>query len=195
MCCTELWKVSHEQILEVWTFTSVFQLSACFWWQWTLRLQWLLKTSPSCACAFFKSWSNHLLQPARKTRYHLRCWAKHLEMIWLKSGTPISVMNSFVRNLGVAFLVTGKRTGCGFLKNYRSFFVYKDVPVDALTTVKPYSNEIHAQAQLWLKRDPKASYEAWKKCLPARGSSVFLTLCNFVKEMYVLPSLIRNIVL
>ncbi|XP_064028194.1 E3 ubiquitin-protein ligase UBR4 isoform X5 [Pogoniulus pusillus] len=46
----------------------------------------------------------------------------------------------------------------------------KDVPLDALTTVKPYSNEIHAQAQLWLKRDPKASYEAWKKCLPARGS-------------------------
>uniref|UniRef100_A0A8C5JL41 Ubiquitin protein ligase E3 component n-recognin 4 n=1 Tax=Junco hyemalis TaxID=40217 RepID=A0A8C5JL41_JUNHY len=46
----------------------------------------------------------------------------------------------------------------------------KDVPMDALTTVKPYSNEIHAQAQLWLKRDPKASYEAWKKCLPARGA-------------------------
>uniref|UniRef100_A0A8D2L812 Ubiquitin protein ligase E3 component n-recognin 4 n=1 Tax=Varanus komodoensis TaxID=61221 RepID=A0A8D2L812_VARKO len=45
----------------------------------------------------------------------------------------------------------------------------KDSPVDSLTTVKPYSNEIHAQAQLWLKRDPKASYEAWKKCLPARG--------------------------
>ncbi|XP_072282664.1 E3 ubiquitin-protein ligase UBR4 isoform X5 [Pyxicephalus adspersus] len=45
----------------------------------------------------------------------------------------------------------------------------KDVPIESLTTVKPYSNEIHAQAQLWLKRDPKASYEAWKKCLPARG--------------------------
>lgn len=45
----------------------------------------------------------------------------------------------------------------------------QDVPVEALTTVKPYCNEIHAQAQLWLKRDPKASYEAWKKCLPARG--------------------------
>ncbi|KAM9298998.1 E3 ubiquitin-protein ligase UBR4 [Gastrophryne carolinensis] len=45
----------------------------------------------------------------------------------------------------------------------------KEVPVESLTTVKPYSNEIHAQAQLWLKRDPKASYEAWKKCLPARG--------------------------
>ncbi|XP_064423992.1 E3 ubiquitin-protein ligase UBR4 [Latimeria chalumnae] len=44
----------------------------------------------------------------------------------------------------------------------------KEVPVESLTTVKPYSNEIHAQAQLWLKRDPKASYEAWKKCLPAR---------------------------
>jgi len=54
--------------------------------------------------------------------------------------------------------------------------------VDALTTVKPYSNEIHAQAQLWLKRDPKASYEAWKKCLPARGSPVLLTCCNFVKK-------------
>ena len=48
----------------------------------------------------------------------------------------------------------------------------QDVPVEALTTVKPYCNEIHAQAQLWLKRDPKASYEAWKKCLPIRGVSV-----------------------
>ncbi|KAM8927577.1 E3 ubiquitin-protein ligase UBR4 isoform 2-T2 [Pelodytes ibericus] len=46
----------------------------------------------------------------------------------------------------------------------------KEVPMEALTTVKPYSNEIHAQAQLWLKRDHKASYEAWKKCLPARGA-------------------------
>uniref|UniRef100_A0A8C5WBA2 Ubiquitin protein ligase E3 component n-recognin 4 n=1 Tax=Leptobrachium leishanense TaxID=445787 RepID=A0A8C5WBA2_9ANUR len=45
----------------------------------------------------------------------------------------------------------------------------KEVPVETLTTIKPYSNEIHAQAQLWLKRDPKAAYEAWKKCLPARG--------------------------
>ncbi|XP_063293132.1 E3 ubiquitin-protein ligase UBR4 isoform X8 [Pelobates fuscus] len=45
----------------------------------------------------------------------------------------------------------------------------KEAPNEALTTVKPYSNEIHAQAQLWLKRDPKASYEAWKKCLPARA--------------------------
>nr|XP_023697265.1 E3 ubiquitin-protein ligase UBR4 [Paramormyrops kingsleyae] len=45
----------------------------------------------------------------------------------------------------------------------------KDAAVESLTTVKPYSNEIHAQAQLWLKKDPKASYEAWKKCLPARG--------------------------
>lgn len=59
--------------------------------------------------------------------------------------------------------------------------------MDALTTVKPYSNEIHAQAQLWLKRDPKASYEAWKKCLPARGSPVLLTWCSFVKE-HVCPS-------
>lgn len=59
--------------------------------------------------------------------------------------------------------------------------------MDALTTVKPYSNEIHAQAQLWLKRDPKASYEAWKKCLPARGSPVLLTLCNFGKE-HLCPS-------
>ncbi|XP_055747277.1 E3 ubiquitin-protein ligase UBR4 [Salvelinus fontinalis] len=44
----------------------------------------------------------------------------------------------------------------------------KDSAVECLTTVKPYCNEIHAQAQLWLKKDPKASYEAWKKCLPAR---------------------------
>uniref|UniRef100_A0A673LQI7 E3 ubiquitin-protein ligase UBR4-like n=1 Tax=Sinocyclocheilus rhinocerous TaxID=307959 RepID=A0A673LQI7_9TELE len=46
----------------------------------------------------------------------------------------------------------------------------KDAAVESLTTVKPYNNEIHAQAQLWLKKDPKASYEAWKKCLPARFS-------------------------
>lgn len=59
--------------------------------------------------------------------------------------------------------------------------------MDALTTVKPYSNEIHAQAQLWLKRDPKASYEAWKKCLPARGSPVLFTLCSFVQE-HLCPS-------
>lgn len=51
-------------------------------------------------------------------------------------------------------------------------FLLQDVPVEALTTVKPYCNEVHAQAQLWLKRDPKASYEAWKKCLPIRGVSV-----------------------
>ncbi|XP_058849008.1 E3 ubiquitin-protein ligase UBR4 isoform X2 [Acipenser ruthenus] len=46
----------------------------------------------------------------------------------------------------------------------------KEIPVESLTTVKPYSNEIHAQAQLWLKKDSKASYEAWKKCLPARAA-------------------------
>lgn len=51
--------------------------------------------------------------------------------------------------------------------------------MDALTTVKPYSNEIHAQAQLWLKRDPKASYEAWKKCLPARGNPCTCDLVQF----------------
>lgn len=51
--------------------------------------------------------------------------------------------------------------------------------MDALTTVKPYSNEIHAQAQLWLKRDPKASYEAWKKCLPARGNPCACDLLQF----------------
>uniref|UniRef100_M4AWS3 Ubiquitin protein ligase E3 component n-recognin 4 n=1 Tax=Xiphophorus maculatus TaxID=8083 RepID=M4AWS3_XIPMA len=44
----------------------------------------------------------------------------------------------------------------------------KDAATESLTTVRPYSNEIHAQAQLWLKKDPKASYDAWKKCLPAR---------------------------
>lgn len=55
-------------------------------------------------------------------------------------------------------------------------FPLQDVPVEALTTVKPYCNEIHAQAQLWLKRDPKASYEAWKKCLPIRGVSVSSSL-------------------
>lgn len=49
------------------------------------------------------------------------------------------------------------------------FLVYQDTAVESLTTVKPYSNEVHAQAQLWLKKDPKASYEAWKKCLPARS--------------------------
>lgn len=59
----------------------------------------------------------------------------------------------------------------------------QDVPVEALTTVKPYCNEIHAQAQLWLKRDPKASYEAWKKCLPIRG--VPLPSCH--SQQPVLP--------
>lgn len=54
--------------------------------------------------------------------------------------------------------------------------MFKDAAVESLTTVKPYSNEIHAQAQLWLKKDPKASYEAWKKCLPARGK-----YCDLVK--------------
>lgn len=54
-----------------------------------------------------------------------------------------------------------------FLVNEYNFCL-KDAAVESLTTVKPYSNEIHAQAQLWLKKDPKASYEAWKKCLPAR---------------------------
>ncbi|XP_077460740.1 E3 ubiquitin-protein ligase UBR4 isoform X2 [Stigmatopora argus] len=44
----------------------------------------------------------------------------------------------------------------------------KDAATESLTTIRPYSNEIHAQAQMWLKKDPKASYEAWKKCLPAR---------------------------
>ncbi|XP_016138625.1 E3 ubiquitin-protein ligase UBR4 [Sinocyclocheilus grahami] len=44
----------------------------------------------------------------------------------------------------------------------------KDAAIESLTTVKPYNNEIHAQAQLWLKKDPKASYEAWKMCLTAR---------------------------
>lgn len=55
--------------------------------------------------------------------------------------------------------------------------------MEALTTVKPYCNEIHAQAQLWLKRDPKASYEAWKKCLPIRG--VPLPSCH--SQQPVLP--------
>lgn len=47
-------------------------------------------------------------------------------------------------------------------------FFFKDAATESLTTVRPYSNEIHAQAQLWLKKDPKASFDAWKKCLPAR---------------------------
>lgn len=64
---------------------SLFQLSASFWWQWTLRLRWLWRTSHSCACAFFKSWSNHLLQPARKTRYCLKTSAEYLKMSWLQS--------------------------------------------------------------------------------------------------------------
>lgn len=97
-------EVSYLPIFTVeWKLMSVFQLSASSWWQWTLRLQWLSKTSPSCACAFFKSWSSHLLQPARKTRYCLRCWAKHLKICWLKSGTLISLINNFVRKPGLAF--------------------------------------------------------------------------------------------
>lgn len=61
---------------------------------------------------------------------------------------------------------------------HTSASLLQDVPVEALTTVKPYCNEIHAQAQLWLKRDPKASYEAWKKCLPIRGVSAFRDLSS-----------------
>lgn len=65
----------------------------------------------------------------------------------------------------------------------------KDVPVEALTTVKPYCNEVHAQAQLWLKRDPKASYEAWKKCLPIRGVSVSVRLGKSISPAPVLRAL------
>lgn len=60
------------------------------------------------------------------------------------------------------------------------YFRVQDAAIESLTTVRPYSNEIHAQAQLWLKKDPKASYEAWKKCLPARGKFCKLVL-NMLK--------------
>lgn len=53
--------------------------------------------------------------------------------------------------------------------DYCVYFCFKDAAVESLTTVRPYSNEIHAQVQLWLKKDPKASYDAWKKCLLARS--------------------------
>lgn len=68
-------------------------------------------------------------------------------------------------------------------------FTLQDVPVEALTTVKPYCNEVHAQAQLWLKRDPKASYEAWKKCLPIRGVSVSVRLGKSISPAPVLRAL------
>lgn len=68
-------------------------------------------------------------------------------------------------------------------------FLLQDVPVEALTTVKPYCNEVHAQAQLWLKRDPKASYEAWKKCLPIRGVSVSARLGKSISPAPVLRAL------
>ena len=68
------------------------------------------------------------------------------------------------------------------------YALLQDVPVEALTTVKPYSNEIHAQAQLWLKRDPKASYEAWKKCLPIRGLFVSSRLGRSVLPTPVLTA-------
>lgn len=57
---------------------------------------------------------------------------------------------------------------CGIHSSVCLFVSFKDAAIESLTTVRPYSNEIHAQAQLWLRKDPKASYEAWKKCLPAR---------------------------
>lgn len=60
---------------------------------------------------------------------------------------------------------------CFIPKQSFVYFHVQDAAIESLTTVRPYSNEIHAQAQLWLKKDPKASYEAWKKCLPARGKS------------------------
>lgn len=58
--------------------------------------------------------------------------------------------------------------GCVVFTTVCVCFYLKDAAIESLTTVRPYSNEIHAQAQLWLRKDPKASYEAWKKCLPAR---------------------------
>lgn len=69
--------------------------------------------------------------------------------------------------------------------------------MDALTTVKPYSNEIHAQAQLWLKRDPKASYEAWKKCLPARGNPCAHDLVQFSagKSVSCVPRFNKDVLL
>ncbi|KAK2114069.1 E3 ubiquitin-protein ligase ubr4 [Saguinus oedipus] len=82
----------------------------------------------------------------------------------------------------------------------------KDVLVEALTTVKPYCNEIPAQAKLWLKRDLKASYDAWKKCLPIKvidgngkahsKSELYLTekyaahqaACTIVEAQATIPS-------
>ncbi|TRY87094.1 hypothetical protein DNTS_009169 [Danionella cerebrum] len=68
----------------------------------------------------------------------------------------------------------------------------KDAAVESLTTVKPYNNEIHAQAQLWLKKEPKASYDAWKKCLPARCQETISKTLNkaeirrqYLMEKYV----------
>lgn len=64
-------------------------------------------------------------------------------------------------------------------------FCLKDAAIESLTTVRPYSNEIHAQAQLWLKKDPKASYEAWKKCLPARCKyRVWTVYIIWVSQVY-----------
>lgn len=79
--------------------------------------------------------------------------------------------------LGASAIVLEPWLRCALRRSYLDHpaFVLQDVPVEALTTVKPYCNEIHAQAQLWLKRDPKASYEAWKKCLPIRGVCLFRT--------------------
>lgn len=84
---------------------------------------------------------------------------------------------------GVSASVLLLRLRCAFT------FTLQDVPVEALTTVKPYCNEVHAQAQLWLKRDPKASYEAWKKCLPIRGVSVSVRLGKSISPAPVLRAL------
>lgn len=58
----------------------------------------------------------------------------------------------------------------------------QDAATESLTTVRPYSNEIHAQAQLWLKKDPKASYDAWKKCLPARCKYFIWTNTQYIGD-------------
>lgn len=81
---------------------------------------------------------------------------------------------------------------CFIPKQLFVFFHVQDAAIESLTTVRPYSNEIHAQAQLWLKKDPKASYEAWKKCLPARGKSCKLTAFIHVQILKRTFSAIHN---
>ncbi|XP_078740915.1 E3 ubiquitin-protein ligase UBR4-like, partial [Lampetra fluviatilis] len=46
----------------------------------------------------------------------------------------------------------------------------KEVPLESRCSVRPYSSELHAQVEPWLAAEPRASFLAWRRSLPARGN-------------------------